>query len=237
MSNWAKESTPANVTWCEDNAASCDETGYTVPITVNLYGSALDANNAPTTPLGSKEVSVHVPWRPESVESCGPTSNGAGWKEGDTCFNYSGIAFNAQFDMSDLNLTLPDNVIVGVAYNTQTYGETPTNVDGPYNSLNVAIPEGQAASVGTDDNSDNVFWDSIFGGRTAGFAQDTGWAPNGTVAMQITASEPGPVVNVPSNKDACKKDGWKNLTDANGNPFKNQGLCVSYVASNGKSAH
>jgi len=33
---------------------------------------------------------------------------------------------------------------------------------------------------------------------------------------------------VPTSKDACKKNGYKNLTDANGNPFKNQGQCVSY---------
>jgi len=40
-----------------------------------------------------------------------------------------------------------------------------------------------------------------------------------------------------SDKDACKNDGWKTATDANGNGFKNQGACVSYVASNGKSQH
>lgn len=34
--------------------------------------------------------------------------------------------------------------------------------------------------------------------------------------------------NAPTSKDDCKKDGWKTVTDANGNPFKNQGQCVSY---------
>lgn len=29
-------------------------------------------------------------------------------------------------------------------------------------------------------------------------------------------------------KDACKKDGYKDLTDANGDSFRNQGQCVSY---------
>jgi len=38
-----------------------------------------------------------------------------------------------------------------------------------------------------------------------------------------------------TDKDACKKDGWKAQFDANGNGFKNQGDCVSYVASGGKS--
>lgn len=34
--------------------------------------------------------------------------------------------------------------------------------------------------------------------------------------------------NTPTSKDQCKEDGWKNLEDANGQPFKNQGQCVSY---------
>jgi hypothetical protein len=40
-----------------------------------------------------------------------------------------------------------------------------------------------------------------------------------------------------SDKDACKNGGWSTQVDANGHGFKNQGACVSYVASNGKSQH
>lgn len=41
-------------------------------------------------------------------------------------------------------------------------------------------------------------------------------------------------INVVTNKDQCKNDGWQLLTDANGKTFKNQGDCVSFVATNGK---
>ena len=41
-------------------------------------------------------------------------------------------------------------------------------------------------------------------------------------------------VNVPANKDACKKGGWMNLTDQNGDPFKNQGQCVSWTNGRGQ---
>ena len=34
--------------------------------------------------------------------------------------------------------------------------------------------------------------------------------------------------STPQSKDDCKKDGYKDLTDADGNQFKNQGQCVSY---------
>lgn len=34
--------------------------------------------------------------------------------------------------------------------------------------------------------------------------------------------------NTPTSKDQCKKDGYKDLQDANGQTFRNQGQCVSY---------
>jgi hypothetical protein len=33
----------------------------------------------------------------------------------------------------------------------------------------------------------------------------------------------------PTDKNQCKKNGWRSLINANGEPFKNQGDCVSYV--------
>ena len=45
------------------------------------------------------------------------------------------------------------------------------------------------------------------------------------------APETCPLVGPPSNKNECKKDGWMLFN----NPFfKNQGDCVSYVATGGK---
>ena len=47
------------------------------------------------------------------------------------------------------------------------------------------------------------------------------------VADIVPAPEP--------TKDACKDGGWEDFTDEPG-PFRNQGQCVSYFASDGKSA-
>ena len=41
-----------------------------------------------------------------------------------------------------------------------------------------------------------------------------------------------PAVGPPTDKDACKKGGWM---DFNNPPFENQGRCVSFVASSGRS--
>jgi hypothetical protein len=38
----------------------------------------------------------------------------------------------------------------------------------------------------------------------------------------------------PSDKDACKNDGYKTLTDQNGQAFKNQGQCVSWTNGRGQ---
>lgn len=38
-------------------------------------------------------------------------------------------------------------------------------------------------------------------------------------------------VPVPTDKEQCKKGGWENLARPDGSPFKNQGDCVSFVAS------
>lgn len=40
------------------------------------------------------------------------------------------------------------------------------------------------------------------------------------------------LTNQPKSKDDCKKDGYKDMTDASGKPFKNQGQCVSYANHN-----
>jgi hypothetical protein len=43
-----------------------------------------------------------------------------------------------------------------------------------------------------------------------------------------------PLVGPPTSKDQCKNGGWQTFDNP---PFKNQGECVSYVASHGKKQH
>jgi hypothetical protein len=56
----------------------------------------------------------------------------------------------------------------------------------------------------------------------------TVYIDNISVNGQVVGS---PETNVPTLKDQCKKDGWKSFGDM----FKNQGDCVSFVASKGKN--
>jgi len=41
--------------------------------------------------------------------------------------------------------------------------------------------------------------------------------------------------STPVNKDACKHDGWKSVVDSQGQSFKDQGDCVSYVTTGGRN--
>ncbi|MBX4198260.1 hypothetical protein KW782_02895 [Candidatus Parcubacteria bacterium] len=43
-------------------------------------------------------------------------------------------------------------------------------------------------------------------------------------------------IPVASSQNACKNGGWKTLADDKGNSFKNQGDCVSFVATKGKNS-
>jgi len=181
MSDWALYSTYASDTRYSGNSAT-----WSHPITVNVYSNHLGTNGAPDTVLATTTENITIPWRPAADPACGTA-----WKASDgACYN--GIAFNAVFDLSSPNVTLPNDVIVGVAYNTQSWGYAPLGVDGPYNSLNVGL-EG-AATVGTDNNTDNVFWNTSTaasytdGGPAGFFREDTNWTPYGTVPLKITAT-------------------------------------------------
>lgn len=44
-------------------------------------------------------------------------------------------------------------------------------------------------------------------------------------------------VNTPDNKNQCKNGGYVNYTDQFGNQFTNQGQCVAFVSSGGKSTY
>ena len=223
MSDWA-----LYADYSTDARYAGNNSTWSHPITVNVYSSHLGANGAPDTLLATKMQNVTIPWRPAADPTC---AGGTAWRAGDgQCYN--GIAFPATFDLSSLNVTLPNDVIVSIAYNTADYGVTPIHVVGPYNSLNVGVPSSQPVTVGSDVSVDRVFANSTWAGfytdgGTAGvgiFREDTNWTPNGTVAFKITASPA--LVGPPTSKDQCKDGGWKTFNNPS---FKNQSQCEKYV--------
>jgi hypothetical protein len=172
MSSWAKHS----------EYPTMPAAGFNHDLKLNIY----NVDKSGTTPaLGSLIKSVTrnfvMQWRPEADPMC---PGGTAWKaENGSCYN--GKAFNIVFDLSSEGITLPDEIIYGVASNTQTYGTPALGVAGPYNSLNFALNNISAPSTGTDVEPDAVFWNTITAGwysdgglgGTGTFRRDTGWTP------------------------------------------------------------
>lgn len=206
--------------------------GYMHPITLNVYAVNQTGSNPPALGalLGTKTQSFLIPWRPAADPTC---PGGTAWKAGNgNCYN--GYAFTITFDLRSLVLTLPDQVIVGVAYNTNTWGYQPIGSPGPYESLNVGTANvggvGVPPSVGTDVEPDATFWNTMtaawYADNGAGgvgvFRRDTNWT-NYAPAFQLSA------YTLATTQDACKQNGWKTLSRADASSFKNQGDCIQYV--------
>jgi len=182
MSDWAKAS----------DYPSLPAGGWTYPITFNVYG----VDNSGAEPaLGALIDSVTqtktIPWRPEAdTTNCGTGSTA--WYSTADAKCYNGFAFNVTFDLSSIG-TVPDKIIYGIAYNTNTWGYGPIGLPGPYESLNVGLNT-SSPTIGTDIDSDAVFWntktasyyaDGGFAG-TGTFRRDTGWTGY-TPAVSLTA--------------------------------------------------
>jgi hypothetical protein len=218
MSSWALHSA----------YPSLPAVGYTHPITLALYLTAADA--VARTPFATVTQTFTIPWRPEADPTC-PTATA--WRyNATTCF--SGFAFEITFDLRGQNLTLPEEFIFGVAFNTNTWGYAPLGVGGPYESLNVGTSNvgnvGVPPSVGTDVAPDEVYWNTVHAssytdggaGGTGTFRADTGWTGYAPAAAFTTFA-------VPATTAECKNGAWENLVRTDFTPFRNQGACVAYV--------
>jgi LPXTG-site transpeptidase (sortase) family protein len=187
--------------------------GWTHPITLNIYYVVPGMPNTVGPLIATVTQAFAIPWRPaEDPVNC-PTKSAPGYKyrwqaipgPADTnCYN--GYAFNITFDLGGKGITLPNNVIVSVAYNTQTHGYSPIGVPGPYNSLNVAALG--SATVGTDDDTGKIFmyssWSGAYGdgGPTGVFREVAGRGSNGSLNIQIVTDDgtyPTTMASVPAN--------------------------------------
>jgi hypothetical protein len=71
----------------------------------------------------------------------------------------------------------------------------------------------------------------IFDGNFNTGVLESGWYSDNTGSLTVNIYSCDPErINLPTNKDQCKKDGWKTF-----GVFKNQGDCVSFVTTGGKN--
>lgn len=226
MSSWACE----NGAWTS-GCVTTEGATFTHPVTLNIY--AVNPDDTVGALLASSTDTFTMPYRPSSGDCASATQ----WydEESDACV--TGYAFPISFTFT--GVTLPDEVIVGVAYNTSHHGVAPlgtatacygTPAGCPYDSLNVGTSP--AATVGTPlPTADDVYLDSTWTDAycdsalgTGSFRLDAGCWGGYLPALQVSAEYLSPV-----DKNECKKNGWQGYADLG---FKNQGQCVSWVEHN-----
>ena len=222
MSSWSLRS----------NYPDLPAVGYTHPITLAIYATEAEARSH--APIATVTQTFTIPWRPEADPTC---PGGTAWKSpSGACFN--GMAFTLTFDLRSQNLTLPDQFIYGVAFDTNTWGYAPLGVPGPYESLNVGTANvggvGVAPSVGVDVFPDIAFLNYSY----APFYTDGGAAGIGVLRPDAGWTDYAPAVEfttfaLPATASDCKNGAWANLVRADFSPFRNQGDCIAYV-NNGR---
>jgi hypothetical protein len=81
------------------------------------------------------------------------------------------------------------------------------------------------------------WWGAANGPGSVGPGYGDKVSTNVTFSPWLTTSNLSGPCNgaIVTNKDQCKNDGWKSLFDNQGHAFKNQGDCISYVATKGKN--
>jgi len=182
MSDWAMASTYGS-----------PDPGWYHPLTLNLY----NVDNSSGTPqpgslIASVTQTFFIPWRPEPSPGCGTA-----WRAADgNCYN--GMAFGVTFNLN--NLLVPDQLIYGIAFNTNTWGYKPIGAPGPYESLNFGLST-TPPTAGSNPLPDTAYWNTQtaanytdFGAGGVGtFRQDTNWTPY-SGAVTFATPEPGSII-------------------------------------------
>lgn len=78
----------------------------------------------------------------------------------------------------------------------------------------------------------------VFDGDSNTNAASASWYGDNSGSESVaiySCTTPAPVAVVPTDKKQCMNNGWKSYVDNSGTHFKNQGDCVSFVATKGKN--
>jgi hypothetical protein len=147
LSSWACQSG----TWNGDNCLSAGSARYNMPLTLNIYrASTQQSDNTvrPGTRIASIPTTFALPYRPSANDKKCKGSDAGKWYDSKSKACYNGKAVNATWKLSSLKQTLPDDVVIGVTYNTTHQGYNPVGESAScysssagcfYDSLNVGL--------------------------------------------------------------------------------------------------
>jgi hypothetical protein len=187
MSSWACQSGG----WSTDNCATTPGATFSTPITLKLY--SVGPHGEPVGPIAQATQAFEIPYRPSASPECKGELAGTWWStQGKgkhvthACAN--GIASRITFAPVSIAAPVPKQLIVSLAYNTETYGSEPTGEEGPVNSLNVALSESWEATLSKGlDPTEGLYANSNWSGMYCGSSSSldtfsftgTCWGPEG----------------------------------------------------------
>jgi hypothetical protein len=126
---------------------------FTEPVTLNVYN--VGANNAVGSLITTETQTFAIPFRPSALPTgtCSATNSpdGMAWYDPVTNKCVHGLFNNITFNFG--HVIVPNAIIYGIAYNTDTAGYHPLGVGGPWDGLNVGYSVSPSEpSVGSDPN-------------------------------------------------------------------------------------
>ncbi|MDT4895870.1 MAG: hypothetical protein QOH25_947 [Acidobacteriota bacterium] len=231
MSSWGCQAGA----WFSANCVTAPGATFSIPITLNIYNAG---SPTPGSLIATVTQTFAIPYRPSSDNN---NCTGGKWFQSSTATCFNGLANNITFDLTSLNILLPNSVVYGITYNTTSYGPNPIGTSAacfstaagcPYDSLNIALAP--IVTAGSKPYLDTLYWNNVFASNYC----DSGLAGTNTFrldsptsacwaglipAAQFTA------YTIAATKDGCKNGGWQSLARAGGSTFKNQGDCQQYV--------
>ena len=187
MSSWACQSG----SWSEDNCVTTPGATFSTPITLDLY--KVGPGGEPVGPIAEETQTFSIPYRPSASPECKGELAGTWWSTQGSgkhvthaCSN--GLASRITFAPATVAAPVPKQLIVSLAYNTQTWGFHPTGTEGPENALNVALSESWEGTLSRGkDPSEGLYaysnWNEMYCGSSESldtFAfTGTCWGPEG----------------------------------------------------------
>lgn len=160
--------------WDHNNCQTTPGATFSHPVTLKLYNVATDGSVG--TPIAERTQTFNIPYRPSVDPTC---VGGTAWR--DTLGNcQNGFNHVVIFDLS--GITVPNEIIYTVSYNTNTRGYAPIGVTGPYDFLNVSL-SATAPLVGSDVNAGELFRNQ----DNTGLQVSTAYSATGNPAASFSA--------------------------------------------------
>jgi hypothetical protein len=193
MSSWACQRN----TWQSGLCSTTPSATFAVPLTVTAY--KVGANDEPGARISSVTQTFAMPYRPSANNTKCINGDAGKWYKSADGKCYNGKAFTRTVSLG--SVTLPDNVIIGIAYNTTHSGYSPigeascytTTAGCGYDALNVGTAD--SASTGAQLKPDDAYLNSSQAGMycdpattdTGRFRLDTGCWTGFQPALAVTA--------------------------------------------------